>query len=191
MDGTPTSRLNDWLLRSVFDRKVDPGAAVARTDLPAPSPITFTLSAPVKSAIDQAIADHTDIMSKHRLSVLHFEGYGKNAIKRFRTSPDSWTQLVIQLAYYKMTGELAATYESAQTRKYKRGRTETIRSATSEALEWCKAMEDPKRSVSVSLSCALSSSYLTRLHFFLLERHPAGALPKSCECTHQIRIVCL
>jgi carnitine O-acetyltransferase len=147
MDGTPTSRLNDWLLRSIFERKVDLGSSVARTDLPAPSPITFTLSAPVKSAIDRAVVDHQTIMSKRHLSVLHFEGYGKNAIKRFRTSPDSWTQLIIQLAYYKMTGELAATYESAQTRKYKRGRTEVIRSATSEALEWCKAMENPKRSV--------------------------------------------
>lgn len=53
----------------------------------------------------------------------------------------------MQLAYFKMTGSLAATYESAQTRKFKLGRTEVIRSATAEALEWCKAMEDTKVSV--------------------------------------------
>ena len=44
-------------------------------------------------------------------------------------------------AYYKMTGRLAPTYESAQTRKFKRGRTEVIRSATPEVLEWCQVME--------------------------------------------------
>lgn len=81
-------------------------------------------------------------MDDHSLSVLHYEGYGKNLIKKFKTSPDSWTQLVMQLAYYKMTGKIAPTYESAQTRKFKLGRTEVIRSATKEGLEWCKAMED-------------------------------------------------
>jgi len=49
----------------------------------------------------------------------------------------------MQYAYYKMSGckNLAATYESAQTRKFRRGRTEVIRSATPEALEWVKSME--------------------------------------------------
>lgn len=52
----------------------------------------------------------------------------------------------MQLAHYKMTGGLAGTYESAQTRKYKLGRTEVIRSATVEALQWCRAMEDSDES---------------------------------------------
>ena len=65
------------------------------------------------------------------------------SIKKCKTSPDSWAQLVMQYAYYKMSGctKLAATYESAQTRKYRRGRTEVIRSATPEALAWVKHME--------------------------------------------------
>lgn len=48
----------------------------------------------------------------------------------------------MQLAYFRMKGELAPTYESAQTRKYKLGRTEVIRSATAEALDWCRAMDE-------------------------------------------------
>ena len=84
-------------------------------------------------------------MGKHDLAVLQYDGYGKDAIKKFKLSPDSYTQLVMALAYYKMTGHVGATYESAQTRKYKLGRTEVIRSATVEAVEWCQAMEDPKK----------------------------------------------
>lgn len=86
-------------------------------------------------------------MGKHQLAVLQYDGYGKDAIKKFKLSPDSYTQLVMALAFYKMKGELAPTYESAQTRKYKLGRTEVIRSATPEALLWVKAMEDPTRNV--------------------------------------------
>lgn len=88
-------------------------------------------------------------MGKHQLAVLQYDGYGKDAIKKFKLSPDSYTQLVMALAFYKMKGELAPTYESAQTRKYKLGRTEVIRSATPEALQWVKAMEDPTKSVSL------------------------------------------
>lgn len=87
-------------------------------------------------------------MAKHQLSVLQYDGYGKDLIKTFKISPDSYTQLCMALAYYKMKGEVAPVYESAQTRKYKLGRTEVIRSATEEALAWCKSMEDPAKSVS-------------------------------------------
>ena len=71
-----------------------------------------------------------------------------DSIKKCKTSPDSWAQLVMQYAYYKFSGctVLAGTYESAQTRKYRRGRTEVIRSATIEALEWVKSMEEPETS---------------------------------------------
>jgi carnitine O-acetyltransferase len=60
----------------------------------------------------------------------------------------------MQYAYYKMTGctVLAATYESCQTRKYRRGRTEVIRSATPEALAWVKHMEASSSSATQRLA---------------------------------------
>jgi carnitine O-acetyltransferase len=51
--------------------------------------------------------------------------------------------MLIQLAYFKMFGVSRPTYESAQTRKFQRGRTETARSVTSESVAFVKAMEDP------------------------------------------------
>lgn len=79
--------------------------------------------------------------------MLHYEGYGKNLIKKFRASPDAWAQLVKQLAFHKLEGRPGVCYESAQTRKFKRGRTEVIRSASVESREWAEAMLDPKQSV--------------------------------------------
>lgn len=147
--GTPTSRLNDWLLRSLDSNKIPLGtSARPLSQLPTVNPITFSLPPSVIGTIATSIEAHDAVMAKHELAVLQYDGYGKDLIKTFKISPDSYTQLVMALAFYKMEGELAPTYESAQTRKYKLGRTEVIRSATIEALEWVKAMEDPSRSVS-------------------------------------------
>lgn len=149
MDGTPTSRLNDWLLRSLEAGKVPLGdSARALNALPAISPLTFTLPNQVQSTITESIKAHEEVMAKHELAVLQYDGYGKDKIKTFKISPDSYTQLVMGLAYYKLSGgKLAATYESAQTRKYKLGRTEVIRSATPDALEFYKAMLDASKTV--------------------------------------------
>jgi hypothetical protein len=35
-------------------------------------------------------------------------------------------QMTLQLAYRKMTGEVASTYEAANTSAFKHGRTETV-----------------------------------------------------------------
>jgi carnitine O-acetyltransferase len=58
-------------------------------------------------------------------------GYGKQAIKAARASPDAWAQLLLQLAYawllhargWKRQG---GTYESATTRRFFKGRTEVV-----------------------------------------------------------------
>lgn len=142
MDGTPTSRLNDWLLRSLKANKIDLGSSSRPVSaLPAIEPLNFDVPASVQSAIKSTVKAHSATMAKHALAVLQYDGYGSSLIKTFKLSPDSYTQLIMGLAYYKMTGEVAPTYESAQTRKYKLGRTEVIRSTTAEALEFYKKME--------------------------------------------------
>jgi carnitine O-acetyltransferase len=51
--------------------------------------------------------------------------------------------MIIQLAYFKMYGKNRPTYESASTRKFQEGRTETIRSVSDESVAFCKAQADP------------------------------------------------
>jgi carnitine O-acetyltransferase len=50
--------------------------------------------------------------------------------------------MIIQLAYYKMYGKNRPTYESAATRKFQQGRTETCRSVSDESVAFCKSMAD-------------------------------------------------
>jgi Choline/Carnitine o-acyltransferase len=82
----------------------------------------------------------TDTYSACWSQVLHYEGYGKDYIKRYKLSPDAWAQLVKQLAFHKMFGRPGVAYESAQTRKYQLGRTEVIRGASNETKAWAEAM---------------------------------------------------
>lgn len=50
--------------------------------------------------------------------------------------------MVLQLAYFRMHGKACATYETASTRRFHHGRTETCRSCSKESLDWTKSMTD-------------------------------------------------
>ncbi|KAI0688956.1 acyltransferase ChoActase/COT/CPT [Earliella scabrosa] len=146
MDGTPTLRLNEFILASLAAGKVDlgpPRTADTGADLPAPQELAFALDGATKQHIADAEAHFDALVGQHDMEVLHYEGYGKEHIKAFKASPDAWAQMVKQLAFHKMFGRPGVCYESAQTRKYQLGRTEVIRSASKESKAWAEAMLDP------------------------------------------------
>ena len=84
------------------------------------------------------------------LYVLCFVEFGKQFIKEQRISPDAFIQLALQLTYYKVHRRLVSTYESAGLGQYNFGRVDNIRSATTEALSWVKAMCDEIPEITVS-----------------------------------------
>lgn len=102
MDGTPTHRLNDYVNDVIFNSKLDFSATDVRSDLPDPTPINFELNNEIVNAIDQAQRNFRDVIEKHELTVLAYQGYGKGLIKKFKCSPDAYVQMAIQLAYHKM-----------------------------------------------------------------------------------------
>lgn len=134
--------MNDWILDQLAKQTVDLGSS-SDTSLSDPKPITFNLSERSKTDIASAIKSHQTLMSAQSLDVLQYTGFGKDIIKSvFKASPDAIAQMTLQLGHYKLFGHVPVTYESAQTRKFKLGRTEVIRACSIEGLEWCKAMED-------------------------------------------------
>lgn len=153
MDGTPTLRLNEFVLAALAHGKVDLGSAPAGAQLEPPQELTFTLDTPTKKNISESEARFDTLVGAHEMEVLHYEGYGKEFIKGHKASPDAWAQMVKQLAFHKMFGRPGVCYESAQTRKYQLGRTEVIRSASKESKAWAEAMLDASQSVS---SCSLA-----------------------------------
>lgn len=142
MDGTPTHRLNDQVNNLIMNKRIDLSAKSVRSHLPEPKPINFRLNDEVNEAIDVAAQYHRKQMANHELVVQAFQGYGKGLIKKFKCSPDAYVQMVIQLAYFKMYGKNRPTYESASTRKFQEGRTETTRTVSDESVAFCKAFHD-------------------------------------------------
>ncbi|ORX74505.1 acyltransferase ChoActase/COT/CPT [Linderina pennispora] len=74
---------------------------------------------------------------------IRFMNYGSDWIKRAaKVSPDAFTQLALQLTYYRLHNSFAAVYETASTRQYLHGRTEATRSLTSESADFMRVMTD-------------------------------------------------
>lgn len=142
MDGTPTHRLNDYVCDVIANNKIDFGSPDVRSHIPEPSLVRFNVTKEVQSEIDRAVKDFNDVIGQHELAVQAYQGYGKGLIKKFKCSPDAYVQMVIQLAYHKMFGKNRPTYESAATRRFQQGRTETCRSVSEASVAWCNAMAD-------------------------------------------------
>ncbi|KAF7312417.1 Carn-acyltransf domain-containing protein [Mycena indigotica] len=122
-------------------------------------PIALSTSPPVEGwerldwdVDEKTAAECTDAVQRAKsivddsdAAVYWFQDYGTDWIKTaVKQSPDAYIQMVLQLAYYKTRGEFSATYETALTRMFKRGRTETIRTFTKESRAWVLAMLDPE-----------------------------------------------
>lgn len=143
MDGTPTHRLNDYANMLIFTNKLDFNNPTIRSDLPEPQPLKFHIDKAVQAEISRATTDFLTIFGEHELRVQAYQGYGKGMIKKFKCSPDAYVQMTIQLAYHKMYGKNRPTYESAATRRFQQGRTETCRTVSDESVAFCDAMADP------------------------------------------------
>jgi carnitine O-acetyltransferase len=128
----------------IFTNKLDFSNPTIRSGLPDPLPIKFHINEDVKSEIQRATKDFEDVIGQHELRIQAYQGYGKGLIKKFKCSPDAYVQMIIQLAYYKIYGINRSTYESAATRRFQQGRTETCRSVSDESAAFCDAMADPE-----------------------------------------------
>uniref|UniRef100_A0A8D8Y349 Peroxisomal carnitine O-octanoyltransferase n=1 Tax=Cacopsylla melanoneura TaxID=428564 RepID=A0A8D8Y349_9HEMI len=108
--------------------------------LAAPVPLEFDTDDKIDEELKRAVAEQKT--SRYEVSALRkaFTDYGKEEITELKLHPDSFVQLSLQLAYYTIHKKPAPCYETATTRLYYRGRTETVRSCTLEASEFAKAM---------------------------------------------------
>ncbi|KAJ3153200.1 Carnitine O-acetyltransferase mitochondrial [Geranomyces variabilis] len=147
MDATPTSMMCDFICKGLDRGTIKHGSSTVSASLASPKKLPLEVTEPLKQEIQTAIKDFDAVIAKHDLRIQAFFDYGKDLIKKFKLSPDAYVQMAIQLAYYKMFGVCRPTYESAQTRKFAFGRTETCRTVSSESVAWVKAMEDPETTV--------------------------------------------
>lgn len=190
MDGTPTHRLNDYVCHAIKTDQLDHGHASAQSGLPEPEEITFQTTSEIKRHIESAKVQFKAMSDSHDLRVMNYQGYGKNLIKKFKSSPDSFVQMIIQLAYYKMYGVSRPTYESAATRRFQHGRTETCRTVSEETVKFCETFQAANSTIADQIAAfrgaiashgeyinAASAGYGVDRHLFGLKQ----LVPKGSE----------
>ncbi|KAF4800617.1 peroxisomal carnitine O-octanoyltransferase isoform X3 [Turdus rufiventris] len=115
-------------------------------DIPLPEELVFTMDQKIINEIGCTKELYYKKVSDLQLVSYAFTSFGKALIRKKKLHPDTFVQLALQLAYYKCHGRPGCCYETAMTRRFYHGRTETIRPCTVEAVEWCKSMLDPSES---------------------------------------------
>uniref|UniRef100_A0A7N5KBF0 Carnitine O-palmitoyltransferase 1, muscle isoform n=1 Tax=Ailuropoda melanoleuca TaxID=9646 RepID=A0A7N5KBF0_AILME len=93
-----------------------------------------------RAVIESAYRVATALADDVELYCFQFLPFGKGLIKKCRTSPDAFVQIALQLAHFRDRGKFCLTYEASMTRMFREGRTETVRSCTSESTAFVQAM---------------------------------------------------
>lgn len=154
MDGTPTARMCDDMLDMLADPSFDHGKPSSLTLLP--EPLDWQISDKTVAAVDLAQTAAHELTDGQALGHL-LTPYGKDVVKAFGVSPDSWCQMLVQLAFRRLQASRpdlygfpgpCATYEAASTRKFYKGRTEAIRVVSEESERWVRVMMNEPGNVS-------------------------------------------
>eukprot|EP01130_Rhizamoeba_saxonica_P014700 TRINITY_DN643_c0_g1_i4.p1 TRINITY_DN643_c0_g1~~TRINITY_DN643_c0_g1_i4.p1 ORF type:complete len:713 (+),score=145.76 TRINITY_DN643_c0_g1_i4:39-2141(+) len=112
------------------------------SDKPFVERLNWELSVDLKKEIEKATLKYTQLVQTTDTKVLHFTAFGKRFIVRNKISPDALVQVAFQLAYYGAYNEIGSTYESAMTKSFFHGRTETMRSVTEEMMDFLRLCSD-------------------------------------------------
>ncbi|CAM1504149.1 Fc.00g017400.m01.CDS01 [Cosmosporella sp. VM-42] len=77
-----------------------------------------------------------DLIEQNEFECLDFAHYGKNFITSMGFSPDAFIQMAFQAAYYGLYGRVECTYEPSLTKMFLHGRTEAIRTVSTESVDF-------------------------------------------------------
>ncbi|XP_010634048.1 carnitine O-palmitoyltransferase 1, liver isoform [Fukomys damarensis] len=120
-------------------------------NIPYPTRLQWDIPEACREVIETSLSSANLLANNVDMHSFPFHVFGKGLIKKCRTSPDAFIQLALQLAHYKDMGKFCLTYEASMTRLFREGRTETVRSCTTESCNFVLAMVDPTQTVEQKL----------------------------------------
>uniref|UniRef100_A0A674BRU4 Carnitine O-acetyltransferase b n=1 Tax=Salmo trutta TaxID=8032 RepID=A0A674BRU4_SALTR len=132
-EGPPIATLLDHILQ--YCKKPDP-KKTPLIPLQMPKKLYFNIDLCIPYAFIILIND-LDIRC------FNFQRFGKELPKRHNLSPNSFIQVALQLAYYKVHNEVCASCDIASQRMFRGGRTDYIRSPTNQMLKFVLTFDDP------------------------------------------------
>jgi carnitine O-acetyltransferase len=136
-DGSTLLRFAEFLVaHEGTTYSIDPGRNLE------PEELRFELTEATRDAIADAERRADVLVRRTDLALLDFRDFGRGAIVRHGLSPDGFVQMAFQLASYTLTGEFASTYESVSTKRFLHGRTEAMRSVSTESVAFVRSLRD-------------------------------------------------
>ncbi|XP_076855924.1 choline O-acetyltransferase-like [Brachyhypopomus gauderio] len=143
-EGIVVVQCTEYLLKYMTGSPSKLSQSSCVSELPAPRRLCWRCSPPLQAMLASSAEHLNRLMRNLDMEVFTFRAYGKEFIKKQKMSPDAYLQVALQLAFYRCNGRTVSTYESASIRCFMAGRVDNIRSATSEALLFVKAMTDER-----------------------------------------------
>ncbi|KAL1921469.1 uncharacterized protein VTP21DRAFT_11185 [Calcarisporiella thermophila] len=129
----------DYAMRRVGKTPTDP--LPPSVQLPPAHHLEFITNEETRRRLAEAQKRADALIEDSDTDILTFDDYGTDFIKKVaKLSPDAYVQMALQLAFYSLHGTFTATYETASTRQFLHGRTETLRSLSVESRVFCEAM---------------------------------------------------
>lgn len=153
-DGTISISFSSFLLLSLMEEP-EPDWDVPPKLHIIPKEIKFQLDEQLLGEISKMNEQVAGAKNSVIVQCQQFTGFGKTFMKNQKIHPDSFVQMALQWAYYKLHKSFAPTYETATMRVFYHGRTETVRSCSIEVKEWIDKMVDSNTSVSRLLGSAV------------------------------------
>ncbi|XP_072377173.1 carnitine O-acetyltransferase [Diabrotica undecimpunctata] len=177
-EGQPIAVMTDFLIDYINNNRSKnlPDTKMDTT----PAQLKFNVNDGLQRHIQRANVNIDKLADNLDMDSFQFSLYGKEFVKSQKLSPDSFIQIAMQYAFYRIHKTPGAQYESAATRKYIHGRTETIRSCSIESIAFAKAMLDSSKSLNekvAALKDAVSSHKkysIEAVNGFGIDRHLLG-----------------
>uniref|UniRef100_A0A1I8AGB5 Carn_acyltransf domain-containing protein n=1 Tax=Steinernema glaseri TaxID=37863 RepID=A0A1I8AGB5_9BILA len=106
-------------------------------NVPSPKPeyLSFDVDDKTKKAIVHCQKKFQEAADTIKVTKIVSKSYGNDHFRSLKIYGDTVVQMALQLAFKKSHGMIAPAYETASTRKFFHGRTETVRACTSELKE--------------------------------------------------------
>ncbi|CAH4003170.1 unnamed protein product [Pieris brassicae] len=169
-EGQPIAVLTDFIINYIDKNTESEESSSSPIE---PVQLKFNINSDVSKMIDEAKNNLNKLVADLELNCFKFDKYGKNFIKTQKLSPDSYLQMAMQYAFYRLHKTPGAHYESAATRMYAGGRTETIRSCSIESIEFAKTMLHPQATPKDKLN-ALKNAVNTHKNYTVMALQGLG-----------------
>ncbi|XP_016329935.1 carnitine O-acetyltransferase b isoform X1 [Sinocyclocheilus anshuiensis] len=138
-EGPPIATLLDHVLD--YCKKPDRMRAPL-IPLPMPKKLYFYINSEIKWDLEMAKQNLDILINDLDIKCFNFQRFGKDLVKQLKLSPNSFIQVAIQLAYYRVHSEVCAACDIASLRMFRGGRTDYIRSPTNQMLSFIRAFDD-------------------------------------------------